>query len=122
MARSKRRRRWGWRLALMAALALGAAWAIFWITLPNVEALRHGNPPATAMMKAHEKAGRARRVQLPVALAHISRHLRDAVVDSEDARFWEHAGMDRVETEEAVRKALERHKLGRGASTITQQL
>jgi len=43
-------------------------------------------------------------------------------VNSEDARFYEHDGFDIVETEAALEAAAERGKLGRGASTITQQL
>jgi monofunctional biosynthetic peptidoglycan transglycosylase len=43
-------------------------------------------------------------------------------VNSEDARFWLHDGVDVVETQIAVERAIEDGKLGRGASTITQQL
>jgi len=44
------------------------------------------------------------------------------VVNSEDARFFDHDGIDVVETEAALEKAAARRKLGRGASTISQQL
>src|SRR5256885_16538132 len=57
-----------------------------------------------------------------VPLARISPWLQKSVVNSEDARFFDHDGIDVVETEAALEKAAERHKLGRGASTISQQL
>src|SRR5207245_3514273 len=52
----------------------------------------------------------------------ISPWLRRAVVNSEDARFYEHDGFDVTETEAALEQAAEQGHLGRGASTITQQL
>lgn len=52
----------------------------------------------------------------------IAQHLRHAAVAAEDARFYEHAGVDW----RAVRKAIEdnqrRGRTWRGGSTITQQL
>lgn len=57
----------------------------------------------------------------PVSRDKISRHLRRAVLASEDDRFYLHNGIDFVEIE----KALERRRQGgrlRGASTLTQQV
>ncbi len=44
------------------------------------------------------------------------------MVNSEDARFFQHHGFDVVETGVALEKAVEEGHLGRGASTLTQQL
>lgn len=73
---------------------------------------------------AEARAGgrRARRVWLPVPLERVSPWLQRAVVNSEDARFFLHGGVDVVETRAALEKALARGHLGRGASTLTQQL
>jgi monofunctional biosynthetic peptidoglycan transglycosylase len=57
-----------------------------------------------------------------VALSHISPWLLRAVVNSEDARFWEHDGIDFTQTGVALESAVEKGRLGRGASTLTQQL
>ncbi len=62
-----------------------------------------------------------RRVQVP--LARISRDLQHAVIASEDARFYRHHGIDWQVIEELIEDDLfEDGKLGRGGSTITQQL
>src|SRR5262249_24510159 len=55
-------------------------------------------------------------------LARISLWLQRAVVNSEDARFYEHDGIDLTQTGIALESAVERGQLGRGASTLTQQL
>jgi len=115
------------RIAGVALLCLAIVAGAFWLSLPSVEPLRTGLPASTAFIdaraaEAKAKGLAARRVQRPVALGRISPWLRRAVVNSEDARFWDHDGLDRVETETALRKAVERGKLGRGASTLTQQL
>lgn len=62
-----------------------------------------------------------RHVQVP--LAKISRDLQHAVIASEDARFYQHHGIDWQVIEELIEDDLfEDGKLGRGGSTITQQL
>jgi monofunctional biosynthetic peptidoglycan transglycosylase len=114
--------------ALLAALLLGlASGALFWLTLPSVEPLREGPPPVTALMEtraaeARAKGQKVRRAFVPVALHDVSPWLRHAVINSEDARFFLHHGFDLQETQNALQKALEKGELGRGASTLTQQL
>ena len=99
----------------------------FFLSLPSAEALRLGQPPPTALMKTRfadaAASGRAaRRIQHWARLSAISPLLREAVVNSEDARFFDHEGVDVVETQAALERAMERGHLGRGASTLTQQL
>ncbi len=55
-------------------------------------------------------------------LHKISPNLRRAVIVSEDARFYEHAGFDLQAIEDAMRINWARGQLVFGASTITQQL
>ena len=118
--------RWG-RVGLVALGCCAALAAAFWLSLPSVEPLRTAPPQTTALQEARfrEAAGRgraARRIQRWVPLAAISNYLREAVVDSEDARFYDHDGFDGIETTAALTQALEKGHLGRGASTLTQQL
>jgi len=113
-------------LLLLFGLSLIAA-AVFWLTMPDVERLRTHFPESTALIDARAAEARAsgraaRRAWRPVALAQVSPWLQRAVVDSEDARFFLHSGIDLVETKAALEKALDDGKLGRGASTLTQQL
>jgi monofunctional biosynthetic peptidoglycan transglycosylase len=57
-----------------------------------------------------------------VPLRRISKDLQHAVLASEDERFFEHHGIDWTEVHKVVDQDLDRGKIGRGASTITQQL
>ncbi len=58
----------------------------------------------------------------PVPMTRISRELQHAVVAAEDTRFREHNGVDWQELQKVIDKDLESGKLGRGGSTISQQL
>lgn len=57
-----------------------------------------------------------------VPLKRLGPHLPHAVVAAEDARFFEHGGVDWDGMRQAVEDNLERGRLWRGGSTITQQL
>jgi membrane peptidoglycan carboxypeptidase len=56
-----------------------------------------------------------------VPLAKVSRWMRLAVVDTEDARFWRHHGVDWLAVARAALRDLERRRVVEGGSTITQQ-
>jgi membrane peptidoglycan carboxypeptidase len=56
-----------------------------------------------------------------VRLGEVSRWMRLAVVDTEDARFWRHGGVDWVAVARAAARDLERRRVVEGGSTITQQ-
>ena len=57
-----------------------------------------------------------------VPLSSISLNLQHAVVAAEDGRFRQHHGFDWIEMQKVVQEDLKRHRIGRGGSTITQQL
>ena len=139
-----------WRILAAFPLALaGAAWFEF-LALPWPVALRWRNPERTALMeyRIREAAARGERFEIRhqwVPLERISRHLRRAVLVAEDARFYEHRGIDWASLREELRYRGDasfswrdpddlRALLGalrywrahrdevRGRSTITQQL
>jgi monofunctional biosynthetic peptidoglycan transglycosylase len=58
----------------------------------------------------------------PVELRKISLDLQHAVIAAEDGRFYDHHGIDFAELAKVVDEDLEEGAVGRGASTITQQL
>ena len=60
------------------------------------------------------------RIEVPVAA--ISANLKNAVIAVEDARFYEHDGLDGVRIVGAVLTDLRERRMAEGASTITQQL
>ena len=57
-----------------------------------------------------------------VKLNQISLHMIHAILVSEDARFYEHAGLDYHEIWISLLTNIEHKKILRGASTITQQV
>jgi penicillin-binding protein 1A len=56
-----------------------------------------------------------------VPLAELPRHVRDAVLAIEDARFWEHRGVDAKAVLRAARANTAEGAVIEGGSTITQQ-
>ncbi|RKH74462.1 monofunctional biosynthetic peptidoglycan transglycosylase [Corallococcus aberystwythensis] len=110
----------GW---LLLALWLSVEFA----RLPDASLLRTQNPRTTALMaqRAEEasEAGKKPRVrQAWVPLGAVAPHAVDAVLISEDARFYRHEGVDWTEVENAFEQSVREARLGRGASTLTQQL
>jgi monofunctional glycosyltransferase len=96
-------------------------------SLPDAAPLLKDNPKTTALIEqraeeAREAGKKPRRRQTWVALGSVSKPAIDAVLLSEDASFYLHEGVDTKELENAVREALQKGRLGRGASTLTQQL
>ena len=101
--------------------------AFYAICLGELVALRWINPPTTAVQTErrlaalwHRKPYRKR--QVFAALGRISPDLQHAVISAEDGRFFQHHGIDWLEVQKVVDKDVEQGKLGRGGSTITQQL
>ncbi len=111
--------------AVLAAGALAVLGA--WLSVPDVVPLARTAPATTALIEQRRAEARAagrpfapRRRSVP--LEAISPHLLDAVVLSEDARFFAHEGIDWREVRQAARRDLEARRFARGASTITMQL
>ena len=61
-----------------------------------------------------------RRIFVP--LAQIPKSLRDAVIATEDARFYSHHGVDPMGVARAIYQNFRRGRIVEGGSTITQQL
>ncbi len=114
---------------LAAATALGTVClaAGLWLTLPDPAAVRARNPRTTALIEQRRAESQAlRRAFRPrqswVGLDRISPALVDAVLVSEDARFFAHGAFDWTEVETAADESLRAGRALRGASTLTQQL
>jgi penicillin-binding protein 1B len=58
----------------------------------------------------------------PVTLQQVPQHLQDAVVVTEDVRFWKHPGVDPLGIFRAVFRNVAAGGVAEGASTLTQQL
>jgi penicillin-binding protein 1A len=130
------RRRW-LRLVLMlvgivsllvaSAAGVAALWAFTILprSLPSVTALETFQPLQGSkvyddndelLTELHVE----RRIFVP--LAHIPQSLRDAVIATEDRRFYSHFGIDPIGVARAVWQNYRRGRIVEGGSTITQQL
>lgn len=113
---------------LFAAAAVAFAFlAYVYLTLPDVAPLSTVNPPTTAFieLRSAESRGRGvepRRVQRWVPYNRIAGSLKRAVLAAEDDSFWQHDGIDVKQIRESLERDLQKGKLLRGGSTITQQL
>jgi monofunctional biosynthetic peptidoglycan transglycosylase len=123
------RRRGPWRRRLLALALLGLVGfaAYEYLTLPQAEPLLKKNPETTALIEqraaeARDAGRKPRRRQSWVSLSNVPEHVINAVLISEDASFYLHEGVDTAELRKAMEEAWKEGKLGRGASTITQQL
>ncbi len=115
------------KLLLLSFLGLVVFVSYEYASLPDAATLLKENPKMTALMEqraeeAREAGHKPRRRQTWVGLSNVSKHAIDAVLLSEDASFYLHEGVDAKELENALEDAMRKGKLGRGASTITQQL
>jgi monofunctional biosynthetic peptidoglycan transglycosylase len=112
-------------LVILSLVAVGAVY--FWVTYPNVAALKDHNPESTALIDARAAEARAagaepKRVQTWVPIERISPNLVRAVLAGEDNHFFTHDGFDYGAIQKAAEENWEEKKIVRGASTITQQL
>ena len=114
-------------LAALAVLGLLAAAAALDAARVPIGRLDPRVPFPTALMRARE--AEARRRGQPHAIDcrfvpydHISPLLRRAVLVAEDDAFFQHGGLDWSEIGASARRNLERGRVVRGGSTITQQL
>jgi penicillin-binding protein 1A len=116
-------------LALLTSAGIGVAalWAFTILprSLPAVTALESVQPIQGAKIYDEndelitELVGE-RRIFVP--LAQIPRTLRDAVIATEDRRFYSHWGIDPIGIARAVWQNYRRGRIVEGGSTITQQL
>jgi monofunctional glycosyltransferase len=124
--RRGRARRIALAAAAIAALVL-AGLVAWWLSLPDPSPLAARAPRTTALIE-QRRAEAARNGKpfrpdyRPVSLDRISPHLVRAVVASEDASFFGHAGFDWEEIRNAAGQNWKAGRTVRGASTITQQL
>lgn len=114
---------------LLLGLAVGAgalAVVLLWpADLPSVKALEEYTPVQGTRVYADDDELLAefqaeRRLFVP--LREIPRHLRDAVIAVEDARFYSHYGVDVRGIARAAWANVRHGRIVEGGSTITQQL
>jgi penicillin-binding protein 1A len=131
-----RRRLWARRLGLVlyslfflallgGAGVAGYVYYYFIRDLPDFTAIKEYRPPVVTQVFARD--GRLmgefyaeRRIEVPYS--RLPRHLILAFVAAEDARFFEHPGVDIIGITRAFFRNLEAGEIVQGGSTITQQV
>ena len=114
-------------LLVVSGVAVAALWAFTILprSLPSVTALETFQPLQGSkiyddndelLTELHVE----RRIFVP--LAHMPQSLRDAVIATEDRRFYRHWGIDPIGIARAVFSNYRRGRIVEGGSTITQQL
>jgi 1A family penicillin-binding protein len=114
-------------LLVAAAGAVAALWAFTILprTLPSVTALESFQPlVGTKIYDDNDEFITELHVErrIFVPLAHIPQTLRDAVIATEDKRFYYHWGIDPIGIARATVQNYRRGRVVEGGSTITQQL
>jgi penicillin-binding protein 1A len=110
-----------------AGIAVAALWAFTILprTLPSVTALESFQPMVgTKIYDDNDELVTELHVErrIFVPLAHIPQALRDAVIATEDKRFYYHWGVDPIGIARATVQNYRRGRVVEGGSTITQQL
>lgn len=95
--------------------------------LPDWQHYQNGPIQKSSFIKTYElrRASDAQKPPLqwrPVRLARMSRHLARAVIVAEDARFYEHEGIDGEALKLAMEYNITNLKWAYGGSTISQQM
>ncbi|WP_281990823.1 transglycosylase domain-containing protein [Sulfitobacter geojensis] len=117
-----------WRLTAVVVLALAVAVGYLYTTLPPLEALLDGRASGSVTMLDRNGAVFARRGDQfggVVTANSVSPHLKNAVIATEDKRFYRHFGVSPRGIASAVRINLSEGRgplSGHGGSTITQQV
>lgn len=118
-------------LALLGSLGLGGLFLLRRVesySLPPSEKLRFDKLRPSSAVEVRDASGRVvdywyeGRLRLYRPLSQIDPKLAEFVVFLEDAKFYWHEGFDMEEIRNSVEENLEKGKIKRGASTITQQL
>lgn len=114
-------------LLIILAAGLGAgAVGIYWIaTAPDLDAAQLSDPLSSVVLDQNEEvvttlAGEEDRTR--VSYEDLPEVLIDAVIATEDARFFEHSGIDLRRIGGAILANISRGFGAEGASTITQQV
>jgi penicillin-binding protein 1A len=111
--------------SLLGVAAIGVAWLVYGRDLPDVETLRDVQLQVPLRVFTADRRligifGEKRRI--PIAIEDTPACLKQAFIAGEDARFYEHPGVDYQGITRAAWSLLTTGEKSIGGSTITQQL
>ncbi len=114
---------WGSRaLIALIFVEIGFIWGL----MPDWDEFRRGPVPKSRIIKNYEYLQSIDPLipplqWRPVDLTSLPKHIPRAAVVAEDARFYQHKGLDQEAIEKAIEYNLSKGKIVYGASTISQQ-
>ncbi|GAW33007.1 penicillin-binding protein 2D [Roseovarius sp. A-2] len=117
----------GWRVTAVVVIIVGLAVAYTYTTLPEYRDLMDGRARGSVTLLDREGqvfAWRGDQFGGVVTAETVSPHLKNAVIATEDRRFYMHPGVDPIGISSAIRINLREGRgplSGNGGSTITQQ-
>lgn len=117
----------GWRIGMVMSLLIGAGVLYIYTTLPPVSELVDGRARGSVTLMDRNGsvfAWRGDQFGGMITADTVSPYLRDAIVATEDKRFFYHIGVDPIGIASAVKINLSEGRgplSGHGGSTITQQ-
>jgi membrane peptidoglycan carboxypeptidase len=117
----------GWRVTAVVVIIVGLAVAYTYTTLPEYKTLMDGRARGSVTLLDREGqvfAWRGDQFGGVVTAETVSPHLKNAVIATEDRRFYLHPGVDPIGIASAMRINLREGRgplQGNGGSTITQQ-
>ncbi|MCI0371419.1 MAG: PBP1A family penicillin-binding protein [candidate division NC10 bacterium] len=117
-----------WILPSLVAIGMGAAGGVFAAyvqDLPTLDALEHYSPSLVTTLYSDEDepfAAFFEQRRILVSLDKIPRYLIEALLATEDTRFYSHRGIDPRGIARALLTNVRTLRLAEGGSTITQQL
>jgi penicillin-binding protein 1A len=112
-------------LLFSALIVAGCVYFFMFLRLPDVETLKEQRLQTPLRIYTNDgeligEYGAMRRSLVP--LSDIPKQLVNAVIATEDQRFFEHAGVDMIGVLRAVKELLITGQKNQGASTITMQV
>lgn len=114
-----------WRLGLLGGAVLGGAVLWYYISLPPMEELLDGRDRGSVIMTDRSGevfAWRGEQFGGSIKARSASPHLVNAVVATEDRRFYSHLGIDPIGVARAMVANLKAGRVVQGGSTLTQQV
>jgi penicillin-binding protein 1A len=111
-------------LFLLASIG-GSLWYMWSSNLPYIGTLKDYSPPIITEVFADDgqrigQFWKERRILVPIN--EVSPHIINGFVAAEDARFFQHRGIDFLSIIRAFVKNIKAGRIEQGASTITQQI
>ncbi|WP_297058069.1 PBP1A family penicillin-binding protein [Thermosulfurimonas sp.] len=106
-------------------IILGGVYFYLTLNLPDISTLKHYRPPATTIVYDRNGTPIAywyKERRFPVPLRKMPSYLIQAFVAAEDARFYEHKGVDFISILRALIADIKARRVVQGGSTITQQV